>query len=77
MPDAPVPIPPKPRPPTPAELVEVVERLRAELPAGLTPLGEPLGWACNRCRGRFSMTEIREVPGAVDLLIDAAQSHHC
>ena len=77
-PDRPVPVPSQPRPPTPAEAVEVVERLRAELPAGLTPLGDDrLGWTCDRCEGRFSLTEIRQVAGAVDLLLDAARSHRC
>ena len=77
-PDRPVPVPPQPRPPTPAEAVEVVERLRAELPAGLTPLGgDRLGWACDRCGGRFSLTEIRQAAAAVDLLLDAARSHRC
>lgn len=75
--DAPVPVPPQPRPPTAAETVAVVERLRAELPAGLTPLGEPLGWTCDRCGGRFALPEIRQVAGAVDLLLDAAASHRC
>lgn len=58
-------------------MVAVVERLRAELPAGLTPLGEPLGWTCDRCGGRFSLTEIRQATAAVDLLLDAAASHRC
>ncbi len=78
VPDRPVPLPPKPRPPTAAEMVEVVERLRAELPAGLmTPLGEPLSWTCERCGGRFSLSEIRQAAAAVDLLLDAARSHRC
>lgn len=58
----------------------MVERLRAELPAGLTPLGEPLaplGWTCDRCGGRFSLSEIRQAAAAVDLLLDAARSHRC
>ncbi len=56
----------------------MVERLRAELPAGLTPLGgDRLAWQCSKCEGRFSLSEIRQAAAAVDLLIDAAQSHHC
>lgn len=55
----------------------MVERLRAELPAGLTPLGEPLGWTCSKCGGRFSLPEIRQTAAAVDLLLDAAASHRC
>ena len=55
----------------------MVERLRAELPAGLTPLGDRLGWTCDRCGGRFSLTEIRQAAAAVDLLLDAARSHRC
>lgn len=58
-------------------MAEVVERLRAELPAGLTPLGEPLGWTCSKCGGRFSLSEIRQAAAAVDLLLDAARSHRC
>ena len=77
MPDAPVPLPPQPRPPTAAEMVEVVERLRAELPAGVEPLGEPLGWQCSKCGGRFSLSEIRQATAAVNLLLDAARSHRC
>ncbi len=55
----------------------MVERLRAELPAGITPTGEPLGWTCDRCAGRFSLTEIRQATTAVDLLLDTASSHRC
>ena len=76
MPETPVPIPPQPRPPTAAETAEVVERLRAELPAGLEPT-EKLGWECGRCGGRFALTEIRQATAAVDLLLDAASSHRC
>ncbi len=76
--DTPVPAPPKPRPPTAAETTEVVERLRAELPAGLEPTGEPLGWTCERgCGGRLALSEIRQATAAVDLLLDAARSHRC
>lgn len=55
----------------------MVERLRSGLPAGLEPTGEPLGWECSRCRGRFALSEIRQVTRAVDLLLDAAASHRC
>lgn len=55
----------------------MVERLRAELPAGVEPTGEPLGWQCSKCGGRFSLTEIRQATTAVDLLLDAASSHRC
>ncbi len=58
-------------------MAEVVERLRAELPAGVEPTGEPLGWQCSKCGGRFSLTEIRQATTAVDLLLDAASSHRC
>lgn len=77
MPETPVPIPPQPRPPTAAEMVEVVERLWVELPAGLEPTGEPLGWECSACGGRFALSEIRQATAAVDLLLDAASSHRC
>ena len=77
VPEAPVPVPPQPRPPTAAEAAEVVERLRAELPEELEPTGEPLGWQCSRCRGRFALTEIRQATAAVDLLLDAAATHRC
>ena len=77
VPETPVPIPPQPRPPTAAEMVEVVARLHAELPTGLEPTGEPLGWTCDRCHGQFSLKEIRQVASAVDLLLDAASSHRC
>ncbi len=55
----------------------MVERLRAELPAGVEPLGEPLGWTCSKCGGRFSLSEIKQAAAAVDLLLDAARSHRC
>ncbi len=58
-------------------MVEVVARLQAELPTGLEPTGEPLGWTCDRCHGRFSLKEIRQAKAAVDLLLDAARSHRC
>ena len=55
----------------------MVERLRSGLPAGLEPTGEPLGWRCSKCGGRFSLPEIRQATAAVDLLLDAASSHGC
>ena len=58
-------------------MIEVVEQLRVELPDGIEPLGEPLGWQCSTCGGRFSLPEIRQAPAAVDLLLDAARSHRC
>jgi len=59
-------------------MVEVVARLRAELPAGVEPLGgDRLGWQCSKCEGRFSLSEIRQAAAAVDLLLDAARSYRC
>ncbi len=77
VPAQPVPVPPQPRPPTAVETAEVVERLRAELPDRLEPTGEPLGWVCAACGGRFALTEIRQATAAVDLLLDAAATHRC
>jgi len=55
----------------------VVERLRSELPAGVEPLAEPLGWVCSSCGGRFGLSEIRQAVMAVELLLDAARTHRC
>lgn len=55
----------------------MVERLRVELPDGIEPLGEVVGWRCSTCGGRFSLPEIRQAPTAVDLLLDAARTHRC
>lgn len=55
----------------------MVERLRSELPAGVEPTAEPLGWVCSSCGGRFGLTDIRQVAGTVDLLLDAADTHRC
>lgn len=55
----------------------MVERLRAELPTGFEPTGEPLAWTHAACGGKFALTEIRQATAAVDLLLDAARSHRC
>ena len=57
-----------------------VDRFRGELPDGLTPLAEPLGWVCGECGGRMLLpvapADTAATDRAVDLLLDAAASHH-
>ncbi len=57
-----------------------LDRFRDGLPDGFVPLSEPLGWVCGRCGGRMMMpdapADTNAANRAVDLLLDAAASHH-
>ena len=57
-----------------------LDRFRGELPERLVALSEPLGWVCGRCGGRMVMpdapADTTATDRAVDLLLDAAHTHH-